>query len=178
MVKLFLYHIVYFREIKKVYNSIQLKSVLWAYTINAHILQATMTWCMVFGSEGCNQIHWKRLSKKDCEKLQSSFRKRLQEVTGISSDRWNDYWSEITTFRNKYVAHRELNYDEPVPDFSNAITVALFYDQWVREIIAPDILQEPPLEEFVAKLKSLTVPLIEELLTVTKEFNISTEQQL
>ena len=178
LVRLFLYHVVYFREIKKVYNSIELKSVLWTYTINAHLLQATINWCMVFGAEACNQTHCKRLSERDCEELQSSFRKRLQEVTDINLDRWNGYWSEITTFRNKYVAHRELNYDKPVPDFSNAITVALFYDQWIREIIAPDIFEEPPLEEFVIKLKSSVVPLIEKLLTVTKEYNISTEQQL
>ena len=178
LVKLFLYHIIYFHEINKIYNSIHLESVLWTYTINAHLLQATMTWCMVFGAEGCNQTHWKRLSKRDCEKLQSSFRKRLEEVTGISLDQWNDYWSEITTFRNKYVAHRELKYDNPVPNFSNAINIALFYDKWIREIIAPDILEEPPLEKFVNKLKSSTVPLIEKLLTITKEYNLSTEQQL
>jgi len=178
LVKLFLYHITYFRGIKRACNSVQLESAFWTYTINAHLLQATVTWCMVFGAKGCNQIHWKRLSEKDCDELQSSFRKRLQEVTGLSLDLWNDYWSEITTFRNKYVVHRELRYDKPVPDFSNAITVALFYDRWIRETIAPDILQEPALEEFVIGLKSSTVPLIEKLLAITKEYNISTEQQL
>ena len=178
LVKLFMRHIVYYREINKACKAIQLKSVLWTYTINVHLLQAAITWCMVFGAEGCNQTHWKKLSEKDCEELQSSFRNRLQEVTGLSLEQWNNYWLEITTFRNKYVAHRELNYDKPVPNFSNAITVALFYDQWIREIIAPDILAEPPLEEFLIKLKSSIVPLIEKLLSVTKEYNMSTEQQL
>ncbi|EFK06422.1 conserved hypothetical protein [delta proteobacterium NaphS2] len=118
---------------------------------------------MVFGAEGCNQTHWKKISEKGCEHLQSSFRSKLQKATGLSFDEWNGYWSEMTTFRNKYVAHRELNYDKPVPDFSNAITVALFYDQWIREIIAPDFLEEPPLEEFLIKLKSSVAPLIEKL---------------
>lgn len=146
--------------------------------MNAHLFQATITWCMIFGAEGCNETHWKKLSPKDCEELQSSFRKRLQDVTGLSLDSWTAYWSEMTQFRNKYAAHRELKYDEPVPDFSNAIAVALFYDRWIRETIASDFLQDPPLEEFVAELQLSVAPLIKNLLTVTKEFNVSTEQQL
>jgi hypothetical protein len=178
LVQLFLYHIVYFRELKNAYGSSQLESWFWTYTMNAHLLQAAITWCMVFGADGCNQTHWKKLSLNDCEDLQSSFRKRLQEVTGLNLASWNVYWSEMTKFRNKYVAHREIQYDKPVPDFSNAITVAFFYDRWIRETIAPDFLDFPYLEKFAAELQSAVAPLIRELLKVTKEYNQSTKQKL
>lgn len=178
LVQLFLHHVIYFRELKKAYASSGLESWFWTYTMNAHLLQAAITWCMVFGSDGCNQTHWKKLSLKDCQDLQSSFRKRLQEATGLSLAAWNEYWSEMSEFRNKYVAHRELQYDKPVPDFSNAINVAFFYDRWIREIIAPDYLDFPSLEDFGAKLQSSVAPLFSELFRVTKEYNESTEQQL
>ena len=178
LVKLFLYHITYFREINDSYKTTQSKSVFWTYTINAHLLQATMTWCMVFGAEGCNQTHWKKLSSEECEILQSSFRNRLSESIDLSMEQWNDYWLKVTTFRNKYVAHRELNYDYPVPNFSNAIKVALFYDKWIRELISPDILEEPSLKDFVSDLKSSIRPLIDKILSVTKEHNLLIEQQL
>ena len=131
---------------------------------------------MVFGSDGCNPTHWKNLSDEDCKELQSSFRQRLCEVIGLSTDRWNEYWLEITSFRNRYVAHRELNYDEPVPGFTTALDIALFYDRWVREIISPDILEEPPLDQFVKALRAAVVPLIEKLFSITIEYNTTTEQ--
>ena len=178
LVKQFLYHIVYFREIKKAHVATKLESWFWTYTINAHLLQATMKWCMVFGADGCNQTHWKKLSKEGRKELQASFRKRLQDVSDLSSESWKECWSEMTQFRNKYVAHRELKYDRPVPDLSSAIKVALFYDRWIREVIAPDVLQDNPLEEFVAELQAAIAPLIRKLLTVTEAYNKSTEQQL
>jgi hypothetical protein len=176
LVKHFLYHLTYFRELSMASRRCQIQSELWTHTIDAHLIQATMIWGMVFGSDGCNPTHWKNLSDENCKELQASFRQRLCEVTGLSTDQWSDYCSEITSFRNRYVAHRELNYDEPVPGFTIALDIALLYDRWVREIIAPDILEEPPLDQFIKALRAAVVPLIEKLYSITIEYNTTAEQ--
>lgn len=54
-------------------------------------------------------------------------------------------------FRNEYVAHRELNYKKPVPYFDPALEVAYVYDGWIRDIISPDVFEEPPLNEFAGE---------------------------
>ena len=171
LVKRFIYHLTYSREISSVAKRHKLQSELWTHTINAHILQASITWCMVFGSDRCNQTHWKKLSDAVGEDLQSSFQQKLSVETGMTSAQWKAYWHEITKFRNEYAAHRELNYDKPVPNFDRALEVALCYDKWIREVIAPHILEEPPLEQFVKELRVMVVPLIEKLISITKEYN-------
>jgi hypothetical protein len=70
----------------------------------------------------------------------------------------------MTRFRDKFVAHRELElFLEPVPDFNIALAVAYHYDNWLRHSIAPGIWEEPPLEQFAEFLKKSTTPLIDRL---------------
>ncbi|MBU2573709.1 MAG: hypothetical protein KKH28_06515 [Elusimicrobia bacterium] len=153
IVKDFLFHIVYYRELNRVYKQYESKSVFWAYTINAHILQATILWCMVFGSDSCNPTHWRHLSIEECEKLKSGFRQGLLETTKLKIENLYEYWKTIDAFRNKYVAHRELTFSDTVPIFDLAIDYAYFYDSWIRKIIAPVLFDEPPLKKFVEKLE-------------------------
>ncbi|MFA5323579.1 MAG: hypothetical protein WC373_12985, partial [Smithella sp.] len=176
LVKRFIYHLIYFREISEVKKRYRMQSDFWTHTINAHLIQASITWCMVFGSDGCNQTHWKKLSEVACEDLQSSFQQKLHVETGMTSAHWKTYWHEMTEFRNKYGAHRELNYDKPVPSFTEALDVALCYDRWIREVISPHILEEPPLEQFVKKLKEAFIPFIEKLTQAAKEYNETKKQ--
>ena len=35
-------------------------------------------------------------------------------------------------FRDRYVAHREKEFNEPVPDFTVALQVAFIYDEWMQ----------------------------------------------
>ena len=176
LVKRFMYHLAYFQEISNASKIHQQQSEFWTHTINAHLIQASIIWCMVFGSDGCNQTHWKNLSEVACEDLQSSFQQKLHIETGMNLDQWNTYWHKMTEFRNQYAAHRELNYDKPVPSFSMALRIALCYDKWIREVISPHILDEPPLEQFVKELRVMVVPLIEKLISTTKEYNSTTKQ--
>jgi len=124
---------------------------------------------MVFGSHGCNPTHWKHLSRAQSEELQQSFRDGLPQHTGIDWHQWEQYWKEMTDFRNKHAAHRELSFSGPVPNFDIALKVACYYDHWIRQVISPDILDEPALEESVAELQQTAAPLVDELMKHTKD---------
>ena len=75
----------------------------------------------------------------------------------------------MTDFRNKYAAHRELEFNSPVPNFDTALAVAYYYDNWVRRVISPDTFAEPQLDSFALSLQKSVVPLVEKLLKATGE---------
>lgn len=171
IVKKFLYHMTCYRELHRTYQDLDLKSEFWTHTINAHLLQASILWCMVFGSEGCNPTHWKKLCNQDREKLEDSFRKGLFKNTELNQKKWDDYWHEMNNFRSGYAAHRDWNYSKTVPKFKTAEEVAYYYDKWIRELIEPDIFDEPSLKESVAMMKKEIMPLVMHYLPETKLIN-------
>jgi hypothetical protein len=136
IVKAFVYHLIYYRIALHNYQKRQLKNEFWTLTIDAHVLRAAINWCMVFGANS-EQTHWKRLVKHSEAEIQS-FREGLFRATGLNGNGWLDYWTSMTRFRDKFVAHRELElFLEPVPDFNIALAVAYHYDNWLRHSIAP-----------------------------------------
>lgn len=167
IVKWFVYHLTYYRALSKGYRERRLQNEFWTLTIDAHLLRATVDWCMVFGSDRSNPTHWKRLSITESKMLYQSFREGLFNATGLDRDRWQEYWESMTDFRNKYAAHRELEFANPVPNFDTALAVAYHYDNWVRRIISPDTFAEPTLESFALSLQRSVVPLVAKLLAVT-----------
>jgi hypothetical protein len=178
VVKTFLYHLTCYRELHRTYQNLQLKSEFWTHTIDAHLLQASILWCMVFGSHGCNPTHWKKLCDRDREKLVNSFRKGLFKNTELTQEKWNKYWEDMNDFRGGYAAHRELNYSKSVPEFKTAEAVAYFYDKWIRELIAPDIFEEPPLKESLSLMQRKIRPLVMHYLSETKLIKADAEQLL
>lgn len=72
----------------------------------------------------------------------------------------------MTDFRNKYAAHREP-YTKPVPNFDIALNVVYYYDEWVRQVISPDVLDGPPLKAVTADLEDEIAPLIRQLFRTT-----------
>ena len=175
IVKTFLYHLTCYRELHRTYQDLNLKSEFWTHTIDAHLLQASILWCMVFGSHGCNPTHWKKLCDQDRENLEDSFRKCLFKNTEFTQKKWDAYWKEMNNFRGGYAAHRELNYSKPVPQFKTAEEVAYYYDKWIRELIEPDIFEEPSLKESVALMQKGIRPLAMHYLSETKLINPDTE---
>ena len=170
LVKYFVCHLIYYRELLHKYQEMELKSSFWTFTIDAHLIRAVILWCDVFGSEGCNPTHWKRLSEGNLDRLRESFRESLFKQTVFTPATWDTYWREMVDFRNEYVAHRELTYNKPVPNLDRALEVVYVYDGWIRDIISPDILEEPPLKESAAELQQSIKPLVTELLTRTKQY--------
>ena len=175
IVKSFLYHLTCYRELHRTYQDLNLKSEFWTHTIDAHLLQASILWCMVFGSDCCNPTHWKKLCDQDREYLEDSFRKGLFKNTELTKKTWDAYWKDMNDFRGGFAAHRELSYFKPVPLFRTAEEVAYFYDDWIREIIEPDIFEEPPLKESVSLMQKEIMPLVMLYLSETKLIKANTE---
>ena len=167
IVKGFVYHLTYYRALLTGYRERGLQDEFWTLTIDAHLLRATINWCMVFGSDKTNPTHWKRLSAKESEKLYKSFRSGLSQETGLNEQQWQRYRNSMVDFRNKYAAHREWNFNNPVPNFDIALAVAYHYDNWVRNVISPDVFDEPPIEEFAISLYRSSTQLIGKLFGVT-----------
>lgn len=168
LVKRFVHHLTYYRTLHAAYVEHRIQSEFWTHTIDAHILQAIINWCKVFGSDTRNPTHWKKLSQAQFDELQARFRNGLNKE-GIAQKEWQNCWEEMTTFRNKYAAHQELDLDSPVPHLDLALKIAFYYDKWIRQVINPDIFDEPALDETVEKITSEVTPLIARLLILTKE---------
>ena len=81
----------------------------------------------------------------------------------------------MNDFRGGYATHRELNYSKPVPEFKTAEAVVYFYDEWIRELIDPDIFEEPPLKESVSLMQKEIRPLVMHYLSETKLIKANTE---
>lgn len=175
LVKRFLYHLLYYRTLHEAYIRNQLQSEFWTHTIDAHLLQALINWCMVFGSDGCNPTHWKKLSLTQSHELQEGFRKGLIEHTGIKWAEWEEYWKRMTAFRDKYAAHRELDFSAPVPNFDLALKVAYYFDDWIRWIISPDSFEEPSLRESEERISKTFASLADKLLKITTESQPNSE---
>ena len=152
---LFARHLLYHRALKTPLAGKQSRSSFWIDTSNAHISQACIYWCMVFGNYDSNKTHWQKLAVGPTNTLRTSFRKGICAHLGISEAEWESYWEDMVTFRDQYVAHRDFTSRNPVPLFDRALEVAFFYDEWVRRLIAPDILDTRPLREVYANSSRL-----------------------
>lgn len=147
----FIQHLAYQRAMNEAYIGLSLRSEYWSATVNAHMTSATIYWCMVFGSDGANDTHWKNLGLGDIDALRDDFRTRVLKETGFTRDQWLKFLQEMCDFRNKFVAHREIGVSAPVPYFDKALLIAYAYDQWVRDLIAPDVLDGPLLKDEFAR---------------------------
>jgi len=160
------YFIVFSRVARQSYQESQLKDEFWTLTIDAHLLRATINWCMVLGKDN-EPTHWKRLVRHSEAEIKS-FREGLFRTAGLDDQAWSNYWTSMTSFRDKFAAHRELEpYSDPVPDFDTALKVSYHYDNWLRNSIAIGIWDEPPLKQFTENLKKTAAPLINKLFRAT-----------
>jgi len=129
----FIHHLAYYRVLKRCYDESGQKSEFWTRTIDAHLLRAITDWCMVFGADS-NQIHWKKVAFDD--EAQCSFRLRILSDVRFTKEQWDNYWLEMTTFRNDYAAHRIVAEKFPsVPKMDTALLIATTYDDWFRNSI-------------------------------------------
>jgi hypothetical protein len=152
LVTYFLRHSIYRTELYHLYNQYNVESEFWTSTIDAHYLQAVIYWCMVFGADGCNPTHWKKLSDTACEELKESFRNELYKNTALDEKAFNEFWKGINNFRG-YAAHRELNFKGKTPILKTAQEIAFFYDDWIRQLIHPASLAVEPLRKKAESLK-------------------------
>jgi hypothetical protein len=162
----FVHHLAYSRVLRSLYNELQQKSEFWTRTIDAHLLRAVIDWCMVFGTDS-SEIHWKKVIVD--KEMQCAFRQRLLKLGKFKSDQWDDYWDDMTTFRNKYAAHRTAEEIYPTtPMMDTAFLVCLTYDHWIRDWLRESqnaVFDEPSLEERYERVthtsQKLLKPLVE-----------------
>ena len=76
LVDCFARHLVRHRVIKRHLDERRAQSPFWSDTCNAHLLQASIYWCMVFGAPGPNPTHLRNLAAGDADALQASFSAR------------------------------------------------------------------------------------------------------
>lgn len=163
----FVQHLAYYRAGKPVYDRLGLKSPFWCATLDAHLKIATIQWCKVFGSDGCNATHWKKTARLDVETAKKSFRSKLVRP-GLSFADWQKYHRSMRNFRNKFVAHHEIGFADPVPNFDTALNVAYVYDGWVRELIRPDVYTGPWLRQHFDEWKNALTPFFEVAMRATQ----------
>jgi hypothetical protein len=58
----FVRHLVHHRAILAALRQYAIRSHFWTDTCNAHLLQALLYWCMVFGNDKSNKTHWKHVA--------------------------------------------------------------------------------------------------------------------
>jgi hypothetical protein len=108
-----------------------------------------MGWCNVFGASD-EKLHWRKTPAAEAaDQAARDFLQRILAHTGFTSEAWQVYHKSMLDFRNKYVAHLDIlaPFFQPVPNFDPAIQTACAYQEWVRELTRPALLNQPTLSE-------------------------------
>lgn len=135
-------------------------------------MQSSVYWCMVFGSTGMNNTHWRNLEHDEKEQIERRFRDGLVRELAITFNEWQAYWGDMLYFRNNYAAHRTGKYDRPVPSFELALRAAYFYDSWARDVIRPDVIAEPPLKNVARKFERALSPMLERIVESARAYEV------
>lgn len=94
---------------------------------------AVIEWCKLFGSEGSNDLHWKRLYPDRLDE----FRAGLYAATGTDAAGFQAYWREMKRWRDTNYAHHQQGAALPAkwPQFDIALAAAeYYYDRVVAEL--------------------------------------------
>jgi len=142
VVVFFVQHLAYYKGLWAIYDDITDHRDFWRSTCDAHLKLATVAWCNVFGSNK-EDIHWTK-TPTDNTHARQDFRQRVLSETGFTQGQWATYHKEMLEFRGKYVAHLDLRgpFNGPVPYFDPALQVAYAYQEWVRELMRPALLNQ------------------------------------
>ena len=152
----FAQRLAYYRGVSDKMDSLAHNREFWVSVVDGHLKLATMSWCMVFGTYGEN-LHWtKTPAGSNAEMAKQDFRDRLLFKTGFTPEQWETYHKEMLDFRNKYIAHFDPSqkFSAPVPFFDPALQVAYAYQEWVRELIKPVVLNQPTLSSLYEQCKA------------------------
>jgi len=134
----FVWHLWFYRSLERQLSSEHRKIYFLQQSSKAHLHIAVVQWTKVFGSFN-EKTHWVNLSAKNSTKLRKSFREGVSKALNCSISSWVKYQELIVNFRDKFVAHTDIDREKmPYPKFDMALGVACFYDDWIRELIAPD----------------------------------------
>lgn len=139
----FMCHYISYKEIYSRREELMSGSKFWAQTCTAHVCEAVIIWCKLFGTRG-DETHWKKFIQDKSE--QEKFKGILWEKLNFSEDNWTDYVEAMRKLRGKCIAHTELAFDRSsiipelfpadnvinLPELDTAVKVVKFYDEWAR----------------------------------------------
>ncbi|MBV8549135.1 MAG: hypothetical protein JO126_06740 [Alphaproteobacteria bacterium] len=121
----FVRNLAYFRVGHVVFKSAP-EGEFWLTVIGNFIDIAVLDWCTLFGNHSDKQ-HWKQLILDH-----EAFREALKKQTGITPEKWHSSWSEVTLYRNEFVAHLGSENIMHVPDMNIPQSMVEFYYQSLR----------------------------------------------
>lgn len=82
---------------------------------------AVLDWCHLFGNKR-DVLHWTNVFSED-----PTFKQRLLEIAGVSEEEWTQYWGQMRKYRDKDVAHLEIQKISMRPAMAIAIKSTTFY---------------------------------------------------
>jgi transcriptional regulator of aromatic amino acid metabolism len=133
---------------------------------------------MVFGTDS-SQVHWKKVVADG--KLQGEFRSVLN-VASLTVDQWDEYWRDMTNFRNDYAAHRIVAETYPTtPKMDTALLVATTYDRWIRQRLRESqnaIFEEPSLRERYDRITRTSQKFLKPLVALGPTFDQEYERNV
>ncbi len=135
-VECFVQHFTYYRSLGGAPTPTE-DSDFWDEVSTAFLGSAILAWCNVFGS--CrSHLHWSKLIKNMTKKVKDDFTNRVHNSTNLNEESYKKFRDYIKTLRDKYVAHRDLNWQNHIrnsPDFENALKIAAEYECWVNDLL-------------------------------------------
>lgn len=161
----FIYHYIIYKEMMCELENTVSVAAIWNRTCDAHIKVAASSWCMIFGEATSNPTHWKNINFGGKENAEDLFINRLLLDLELTKSELRKNVKEVLDFRNKFVVHREIKFNEPTPNFKVAYDIALTFDKWAREMIYPDRFDGPEFEELIEAARSTIRKNINDLIT-------------
>ena len=102
---------------------------------------AVLEWCKLFGLDGDVQsVHWKAVFDDH-----DAFRDGLLQHLGLDGASWRDYWTEMRTYRDQYVAHLDAKRAaDAYPELGTALASATFYYQELLSLLRAEGIERYP----------------------------------
>lgn len=131
-------------KVKRMVEEIALdpKQTFWIMTINLLLDSATIEWSKVFGSRK-DDTHW---TKAIPDEMHNDIREGLLKELEMTQGDWESYRDEIIGYRDKMVAHHDLDSDiANFPKFDKALIAANYIFKHIRNYADQDFLGGIPL---------------------------------
>ncbi len=101
----FVYHYRAFKSMSKWLTDNNIETELWVRTCDVHLKTAVSSWCMIFGRNRNNPIHWHRIYQGDDSTVNHKFRNLVREELKLTKKELKRYEDQMISFRNEYVVH-------------------------------------------------------------------------
>lgn len=153
----FLIHYNTYLILKGKLNGFDKLKLFWTITNNAHVRLMISCWAKLYGSN-VEATHWTKLLNDDITK--EKYRNELYKSLDIKELEWENYWKAMKSCRDKFIAHTQFDFNDPIPNFGIAYKSIIFYIEWMKRyfiekgIIYVDDLEEH-IEPYLTELRSL-----------------------